>query len=413
MEQMKQALSVSEINEYIRMLMDGDRVLGNVLVRGEISNFKYYQSSGHLYFTLKDSEGQLKSVMFRSYASRLAFRPEDGMKVIAHGRISVYPQSGQYQLYADDLQPDGAGALAMRFEQLKRKLEAEGLFDLSRKKPLPQYPQRIGVITSPSGAAVHDIKNVLGRRFPAAEMILFPSAVQGAEAPEQLRAGVEFFGQTGICDVIIIGRGGGSAEDLWAFNDEALARQIAACPIPTISAVGHESDFTICDFVADQRAPTPSAAAELAVPDSGELLAAIKEQSGRMSQLVNTKISQERRYLQQLQTMPVLQNPQKIFDLFRMRVAEREDAVNRAVVAVLEQYRSMLAERTAKLGALSPLSVLSRGYAAVSRSGEAITRADAVRTGDRLQIRFSDGDVVAVAESTKGENAYAEEKAEL
>ena len=413
MEQMKQALSVSEINEYIRMLMDGDRVLGNVLVRGEISNFKYYQSSGHLYFTLKDSEGQLKSVMFRSNASRLAFRPEDGMKVIAHGRISVYPQSGQYQLYADDLQPDGAGALAMRFEQLKRKLEAEGLFDLSRKKPLPQYPQRIGVITSPSGAAVHDIKNVLGRRFPAAEMILFPSAVQGAEAPEQLRAGVEFFGQTGICDVIIIGRGGGSAEDLWAFNDEALARQIAACPIPTISAVGHESDFTICDFVADQRAPTPSAAAELAVPDSGELLAAIKEQSGRMSQLVNTKISQERRYLQQLQTMPVLQNPQKIFDLFRMRVAEREDAVNRAVAAVLEQYRSMLAERTAKLGALSPLSVLSRGYAAVSRSGEAITRADAVRTGDRLQIRFSDGDVVAVAESTKGENAYAEEKAEL
>ena len=409
---MKQAMSVSEVNEYIRMLMDGDRVLGNLLVRGEISNFKYYPS-GHLYFTLKDDEGQIKSVMFRSYAQRLAFRAEDGMKVIARGRVSVYSQNGQYQLYVDDLQPDGAGALALQFEQLKRKLEAEGLFDPARKKPLPRFPRRIGVITSPSGAAVHDVKNVLGRRFPAAEMILFPSAVQGAEAPEQLRAGVTFFGETGICDVIIIGRGGGSAEDLWAFNDEALARQIAACPIPVISAVGHESDFTICDFVADQRAPTPSAAAELAVPDASELKAAITIQSERMSRFVDNKISQEKRYLHQLVSSPVLQKPQKIFDPFHMRVAEQEDAIHRVITSALEQYRSTLAQRAAKLEAMSPLSVLSRGYAAVQKEGEAVTRAANVLAGDRLKIRFSDGEIDAVAECGKGANRYVEEKSDL
>ena len=413
MQESKQAFSVSEINEYIRMVMDGDRVLGNLFVRGEISNFKWYQSSGHLYFTLKDDEGQLKSVMFRSYASRLAFRPEDGMRVIAHGRISVYPQSGQYQLYVDDMQPDGAGALALRFEQLKRKLEGEGLFDPARKKPLPRYPRRIGVITSPSGAAVHDIKNVLKRRFPAAEMLLFPSAVQGAEAPEQLCAGVAFLGATGLCDVIIIGRGGGSAEDLWAFNDEALAREIAACPIPIISAVGHESDFTICDFVADRRAPTPSAAAELAVPDTGELLTAIGLRASRMAQLTQGKIAQEKRCLQLLTASQALQNPQKIFDLFRMRVAEKDEGISRAVAAALEQYRGILAQRTAKLDALSPLSVLSRGYAVVTKNGEAVTRADRVRVGDRLTVAFSDGAIDAVVASEKGERKHDEEEQKL
>ena len=278
---------------------------------------------------------------------------------------------------------------------------------------MPRYPRRIGVITSPSGAAVHDIKNVLGRRFPAAEMILFPSAVQGAEAPEQLCAGVAFFAQTQICDVLIIGRGGGSAEDLWAFNDEALARMIAACPIPVISAVGHESDFTICDFVADQRAPTPSAAAELAVPDAKELIDTFKIQSERMTRFVGAKLMQEKRYLQQLQASPVLQKPQKIFDLFRMRVAEKDEVLCRSVTSVLEGYRATLAERSAKLGALSPLSVLSRGYAAVQKDGEAITRAAEVCVGDRLKIRFSDGEINAVAESGKGDCAYAKEETEL
>ena len=238
----RQALSVTQLNEYLKMVIEGDRVLSNVFVRGEISNFKLY-SSGHAYFTLKDDAGQLKSVMFRSYFSRLAFLPEDGMRVIAHGRVSVYETSGQYQLYVDDIQPDGAGSLAMRFEQLKRKLAAEGLFDESRKRPLPPMPKRIGVITSPSGAAVHDIINVLGRRFPMAEMILYPSEVQGTQAPAQLISGIEFFSMTGLVDVIIIGRGGGSAEDLWAFNDEYLARAVASCSVPVISAVGHESDL--------------------------------------------------------------------------------------------------------------------------------------------------------------------------
>ena len=405
-------MTVSELNGYVKNLLESDRLLGAVAVKGEISNFIYHRS-GHLYFSLKDEDGQIKAVMFRSSAARLKFMPENGMKVTVHGSVNIYTKDGSMQLYVNQMQPDGIGALYLAYEQMKERLYREGLFNVEHKKPIPKIPMRVGVITSPTGAAIRDIINVLGRRFPLATVYLYPSLVQGGEASANLVEAVDYFDNSNLIDVVIIGRGGGSLEDLWAFNSEILARRIFDAQVPIISAVGHESDFTICDFVADQRAPTPSAAAELAVPDSGELLAAIKEQSGRMSQLVNTKISQERRYLQQLQTMPVLQNPQKIFDLFRMRVAEREDAVNRAVVAVLEQYRSMRAERTAKLGALSPLSVLSRGYAAVSRSGEAITRADAVRTGDRLQIRFSDGDVVAVAESTKGENAYAEEKAEL
>ena len=289
MDRQNGMLSVTQLNDYLKMWMDGDRVLSNLFVRGEISNLSLPRS-GHLYFTLKDEEGQVRSVMFRTYAGRLPFRPEDGMKVIAHGRVSVYGPSGQYQLYVDDLQPDGAGALALRYEQLKRRLEAEGLFDEARKKPLPAMPMRIGVITSPSGAAVHDLQNVLGRRFPLAEMILFPSAVQGAEAPEQLTLGIQFFAASELVDVIIIGRGGGSAEDLWAFNDEGLARAIADCPIPVISAVGHESDFTICDFVADRRAPTPSAAAELAVPDMGELLQSLWMQGMRLQSLLGGRL---------------------------------------------------------------------------------------------------------------------------
>ena len=399
----RSVLSVSQLNEYLKMLLDGDALLSCVYVRGEISNFKCYQSSGHLYFTLKDDDGQVRAVMFRMHASRLKFMPNDGMKVIARGRVSVYPQSGQYQLYVEELVPDGAGSLAMRYEQLRRKLESEGLFDLSHKKPLPQMPMRVGVITSPSGAAVHDIKNVLGRRFPLAEMILFPSAVQGAEAPEQLRAGIEFFGVTRICDVIIIGRGGGSAEDLWAFNDEMLARAIAACPIPVISAVGHESDFTICDFVADRRAPTPSAAAELAVPDRSELIARLSAQSARLQTLVSGRLQQERRYLERIAGAQVLRNPERIFDRHRMRLADGEGRLTRAIEKQQEHYRHLLAQSGARLEALSPLAVLTRGYAAVSKAGKTLTRADQIASGDHLEIRFADGCVSATAESVKGE----------
>jgi len=390
-------LSVSQLNDYLKMLMDGDRLLVNVYLRGEISNFKYYASSGHLYFTIKDPEGQIRAVMFRAYASRLAFRPEDGMKVIAHGRVSVYGQSGQYQLYVDDLQPDGIGALAMQYEQLRRRLEAEGLFDESRKKPLPPMPMRVGVITSPSGAAVHDVQNILGRRFPMAEMLLFPSAVQGAEAPEQLRMGIEFFGMTGLCDVIIIGRGGGSIEDLWAFNDESLARAIAACPIPVISAVGHESDFTICDFVADRRAPTPSAAAELAVPDATELAAGLGMTMARLTNLISARITKEKSALQRIAERPCLTRPERLLDAPRQRILLTERRVEDGFAKVLEKCRHRLVTSGARLEAMSPLAVLSRGYAAVARDGAVISHATEVTEGDLLDIRFADGVIRAVA----------------
>ncbi len=396
----RQALSVTQLNEYLKMLLDGDRVLSNVFVRGEISNFKLY-SSGHAYFTLKDDAGQLKSVMFRSYFSRLAFLPEDGMRVIAHGRVSVYESSGQYQLYVDDLQPDGAGSLAMRFEQLKRKLAAEGLFDESRKRPLPPMPRRIGVITSPSGAAVHDIINVLGRRFPAAEMILYPSEVQGAQAPAQLISGVEFFSMTGLVDVIILGRGGGSAEDLWAFNDEYLARAVASCSVPVISAVGHESDFTICDFVADRRAPTPSAAAEIAVPDMGEILRGLASLRTGLQTSMQKLILQERRMLNQFTQSRVFARPEQMLDNFRMRLDEREANLGRAVGQTLLQKKQSTARVAGKLEALNPLAVLSRGYATVSREGIAVTSIEQINDNDTLDIRFADGSVRATVSQRK------------
>ncbi len=394
---MQRILSVTQLNDYLKMLVDGDRVLSDVWIRAEVSNLSLPRS-GHLYLTLKDTEGQLRAVMFRTYAVRLPFRPEDGMKVLAHGRISIYGASGQYQLYIDELQPDGAGALALQYEQLRRRLESEGLFSEERKKPLPPMPMRIGVITSPSGAAVHDIRHVLGRRFPCAEMILFPSAVQGAEAPEQLIMGIEFFGQTQLCDVIIIGRGGGSVEDLWAFNNEYLARAIAACPIPVISAVGHESDFTICDFVADRRAPTPSAAAEIAVPDRAELLASLQGVKTHMQGILLAKTERERRFLDQLSRSGVLQNPNKLFDRFHMRLIEKENAIDRAVKGNLNFKRSTLSASAAKLEALNPLAVLSRGYAAVSKDKKTVTSASDVQSGDILEVRFSDGMVRTVAE---------------
>ena len=394
MQEGRQTLSVTQLNEYLKMVIEGDRVLSNVFVRGEISNFKLY-SSGHAYFTLKDDAGQLKSVMFRSYFSRMAFMPEDGMRVIAHGRVSVYETSGQYQLYVDDLQPDGAGSLAMRFEQLKRKLAAEGLFDESRKRPLPPMPRRIGVITSPSGAAVHDIINVLGRRFPAAEMILYPSEVQGAQAPAQLISGVEFFSMTGLVDVIILGRGGGSAEDLWAFNDEYLARAVASCSVPVISAVGHESDFTICDFVADRRAPTPSAAAEIAVPDMGEIIRGLSGLKSSLQTSMQKLIAQERRVLNQLTQSRVFSRPEQMLDNFRMRLDEKDADLYRAWGETLKQKGQNVALFAGKLQALNPLSILSRGYATVSRDGASVTSAKQINENDTLDIRMADGSVRA------------------
>ncbi len=412
MDQQKGLLSVTQLNDYLKMLLEGDRVLSNVYVRGEISNFTVPRS-GHLYFTLKDAEGQIKAVMFRFAATRLLFRPEDGMKVIAHGRVSLYGPTGQYQLYVDDLQPDGAGALALRYEQLKRQLEAEGLFDPARKKPLPTFPRRIGVITSQSGAAVHDIMNILGRRFPAAEMILFPSAVQGAEAPEQLMMGLDFFAQTGIADVIILGRGGGSAEDLWAFNDETLARAVAACPIPVVSAVGHESDFTICDFVADCRAPTPSAAAELVTPDGYALSAGIRERGARMEMLLRQRLLQERRRLERAAQGRIFERPDLLLDGIRMRLSESERALERAINEPILRARHALAQAAGRLEALSPLSVLSRGYAVVYKEDKAVTRAEQIGSDDALRIRFADGSVSVRVKSREGEEQNGKESGDL
>ncbi len=407
MESQKQVLSVTELNGYLKMLMESNPLLSRITVRGEISNFKAH-GSGHLYMTLKDSEGQLRAVMFRGNAMRLGFRPEDGMRVLARGRVSVYGATGQYQLYIDDLQPDGEGALALRFEVLKRRLAAEGLFDENRKKILPSFPTRIGVITSPTGAAVQDILNILARRFPCAEVLLFPSAVQGVDAPLELCMGVEIFSASRICDVIIIGRGGGSAEDLWAFNDENLARAIAACPIPVISAVGHETDFTICDFVADRRAPTPSAAAELAVPDRRDLMQQLDGTAARISALVGGYLAREKRYLEQLSGATVFQKPDRLLDSLRMRVGEREVQLERAAERYTDSARKTLAALCGKLEVLNPLAVLARGYAAVNCDGRVLTRAADVAPGDSLDIRFTDGVVYATAENKKGNAEDAE-----
>ena len=388
---MEQAvLSVSQLNEYLRMMMDGDPFLSGLFIRGEISNYKRY-ASGHAYFTLKDEDGQIRAVMFQSYANKLLFAPADGMRVIAHGHVSVYSQSGQYQLYVDELQPDGAGALALRFEQLKKKLAAEGLFDEARKKSLPLMPRRIGVITSPSGAAIHDIKRILSSRFPCAEMILFPSAVQGTEAPMQLIAGLEFFQTTNLADVIIIGRGGGSAEDLWAFNDEALARAIADCTIPVISAVGHESDFTICDFVADRRAATPSNAAELAVPDKKDLLQQLALQNTRLSTATLREIKQRKTILESIAKSRMFRHPESLLECFSRRLDDAAGELTDAMKDALSKKKETLTATCARLDALSPLSVLSRGYAVLQKDGKSVKSREEVGQGDKLTARVKDG----------------------
>ncbi|MBQ8005621.1 MAG: exodeoxyribonuclease VII large subunit, partial [Clostridia bacterium] len=281
----KVIISVSQLNELSRAILEGNELLGDIFVKGEISNFKRY-SSGHLYFSLKDENASVAGVMWRSFAADLPFEPKDGLKVIAHGRVTIYEATGRYQMIVDNIQPDGIGSLYYAYEQLKNKLEGEGLFDAGHKKPLPKFPRRVGIITSPTGAAIRDMTRIIGRRFPIAEMLLYPSLVQGSGAALQLISGIEYFNRTKSADVIIIGRGGGSIEDLWEFNNEALARAVFASEIPVISAVGHESDFTICDFVADVRASTPSAAAELAVPEWAELYERLENAKQRLALLM-------------------------------------------------------------------------------------------------------------------------------
>lgn len=388
-------VTVSQLNEYIKMLLDSQPTLHRIYVRGEISNFKEY-SSGHMYFTLKDEDSLIRAVMFRGHAARLKFRPENGMKVVICGNVSVYPRDGQYQLYAESIDPDGVGALYLAFEQLKAKLAEEGLFDESYKQPLPAFPSRVGIVTSPSGAAVKDMINVAGRRYPSAELVIYPSAVQGSEAVPQLISGINYFSNTRSVDVVIIGRGGGSLEDLWAFNNEQLARAISACRVPVISAVGHETDFTICDFVADRRAPTPSAAAELAVPDTSELRYKISSLTDRYAAQLMNRISQSRRQLELIAGSRALSDPDTILNDRLVRLDRTLDDLDRAIAAKSSAKRSDLREIAASLSALDPLAVLSRGYGAVTDAKGKIVKSVAdLDIGQEIYVRLSDGHAVA------------------
>lgn len=392
------AITVTELNEYIKAKIDADGFLSHVTLKGEISNFTNHYKTGHFYFTIKDEGSLIKAVMFRSAASKINFIPENGMKIIAKGRVSAFVRDGQYQIYCESMEPDGIGALYFAFEQLKKKLSAEGLFDESRKKPLPKIPTRIGVITSPTGAAIRDIINILGRRFPYAKVVLYPALVQGADAAPSLIDGMNYFNSQRNVDVIIIGRGGGSIEDLWAFNDETLARVVSASVIPTISAVGHETDFTICDFVADRRAPTPSAAAELAVPETHELMHKIDNIIGRMSLLLTRRIESGKQILDFYKTQGVFAYPERMFEERKMQLLMLGQRLEGSIGQKLVAERSLLAQRTAKLEALSPLGILSRGYSVASKAdGKVISSVNDVNDGDDFTLRLSDGTLNATA----------------
>ncbi len=395
MAEERQVFTVTALNEYIKMKLETDEALMRVFIRGEISNFTNHKS-GHFYFTVKDETSRIAAVMFRSSASKLAFIPENGMKVIVGGRVSAYVRDGQYQIYVDTLEPDGVGALYIAYEQLKAKLGAEGLFDEAKKKPLPRYPMRIGVITSPTGAAIRDIINILGRRFPIAEVVLYPSLVQGESAAPQLIEGLRYFNEKKNVNVIIIGRGGGSLEDLWAFNSEALVREVAASELPVISAVGHEIDFTLCDFAADRRAPTPSAAAELAVPERYELKRKLGNVTARLELLEGKKLELLRSTLERMKKSRTLTDPRNFIDDKRMALGIAEDKLYNRITFLLERKKSALAGKTAKLDAMNPLSVLSRGYgAAFASDGTVIRSAAQVEKGSDISLMLSDGTVRA------------------
>jgi len=384
-------LTVGQINTYIKSLIDGDPNLNNVFIIGEISNFTNHYRTGHFYFTLKDQDAIIKAVMFRSSAQRLRFMPENGMRVIIRGRISVFERDGQYQLYADDMQPDGAGSLNVAYEQLKAKLEAQGLFDASRKKPIPDVPGRVGVITSPTGAAVRDIINVLSRRFPLAKIVFYPVQVQGAEAAKQIAQALALFNAHSAADVIIVGRGGGSIEDLWAFNEEEVALAVSKSEIPVISAVGHETDFTICDFVADLRAPTPSAAAELAVPDCREHYAYVSGLKVQAASVIYNNITQQKAYVNDIAGSRVLRNPLATVETCRQILDMNFNRLLAAAKNIYNEKSLSFASCCAKLDALSPLKVLSRGYAAVYADGNVVGSASDVDIKKDITIRFHDG----------------------
>ena len=399
-------ITVSQLNRYVKSMLESDPRLSTVYISGEISNFTNHRT-GHMYFSVKDAGATVRVVMFKAHAARLRFEPRDGMKVLLHGRVSAYVPGGQYQFYADCMEADGLGSLYLAFEQCKARLEAEGLFDPARKKPIPKLPRRVGIITSPTGAAIRDIINVTGRRYPQGELLIFPSLVQGEQAPAYLAGGIRYFRRARNVDVIIIGRGGGSIEDLWAFNDERLAREIADCEIPVISAVGHETDFTICDFVADLRAPTPSAAAELVFPDRVALKAELDARLARIGALTLSGVQARRRQQQTLSASRAKRTPAKVLAEKQMRVDELWVRLQNAGGQMLARKKQTLGASVGKLEALSPLAVLQRGYAvAADGAGEVATSASAFEVGQPITVRFSDGAVNATVDSIEKEQLW-------
>ena len=382
---------VTEVNHLVKLLLDSEPMLQNVAVRGELSNYKMYPS-GHHYFTLKDAEGALRCVMFKGQAMRLRFRPENGMKVVVTGRITVFPRDGAYQLYCDSMTPEGVGDLAVAFEQLKQKLYAEGLFDPAHKKPLPAFPERIAIITSSAGAAVHDMIRILRRRYPIAKVILLPVRVQGVEAPPEIVGAIRYANRWKVGDVIITGRGGGSIEDLWAFNDERVARAIYESQIPVISAVGHEPDVTIADFVADARASTPSNAAEIAVPDQMELMRFLRGTEERMLQSETARLEALRKRLDTLAAKRVMKDQTAYVQDKRMELLHLQQRLGDLSAAQLSRKRERFASLAASLDAMSPLKVLGRGYAMARREdGEILRSAGDVEIGDHIQVKLGRG----------------------
>lgn len=388
----RKILTVTQLNNYMKMLVDNQPMLKNICVKGEISNLKFH-SSGHLYFTIKEGRSQLSAIMFRSVAEKMLFRPENGISVLCYGRISVYEDAGQYQLYVTKMESDGIGALYIAFEQLKRKLQSEGLFDPSRKKRLPKCPFKVGIVTSPTGAAVRDMINVGRRRFPAAQIYLYPSLVQGADAPKNIIQGIKFFNTKKRVDAIIIGRGGGSIEDLWAFNNEDLARAVAASTVPIVSAVGHETDFTITDFVADVRAATPSVAAELVFPDETRFRTQLDNVVSTMNKVVLTDIEKKKRRVAELAERRVLTSPFATIDDKRMKLVNVEERLDLAVEKHLERYRYKLNVLSEKLPLLSPKAPLKRGYVLAQKNGKVVKSVSDLASGDKLTITLADGTV--------------------
>lgn len=450
-----QVWSVAELNRWIKHVLERDERLGDVWVRGEISNFTHH-TSGHMYFTLKDRDSKIRVVMFASYNRFLKFMPKDGTKALVRGSISAFERDGTYQLYAREMQPDGLGSLYLAFEQLKAKLEAEGLFAPERKRPLPAFPKRVGVVTSPTGAAIRDICTTIKRRYPMAEIVIAPAIVQGTEAPASIVTALQIIHEAPDIDVLIVGRGGGSIEELWAFNDERVARAIAASRIPVISAVGHETDFTIADFVADLRAATPTAAAELAVPHYLEWLERVKQLDLRLHRALRGQVQQQRLKLERLQTAYALRQPRRRLEESQQRLDEWQIRMQHAVRQLLarqrdrhqqlvrvirhyrpqeqlrarreqvNQWRGRLHERmvhrtkasrsewghlVAQLEALSPLKVMQRGFSLTYKDGKLIKSARAIEAGDKLMIRLSDGSVTArVEEIAREENQNGSQK---